>query len=81
MVATYFHQRKAGADCSDLKRIHQQQFPRNELAILKTVDGSWLVKVAYPRGTPQPAGTLTREQAIVASTPVSPMKITGNVAV
>jgi hypothetical protein len=61
-VTTYFHRKQVGDDLSALKAIHQQQFPGNELAVLKAADGTLLVKVAYPAGTEQPPGTLLREQ-------------------
>jgi hypothetical protein len=61
-VATYFHRLPKGADLKELRLKHRQQFPGNELAVLEAKDGTLLVKVAYPVGTPQPKGTVLPAQ-------------------
>lgn len=62
-VTSYFHRRTARDDLSALRREHHKQFPGNELAILKGLNDTLLVKVAYPPGTAKPRGCLTMDEA------------------
>jgi len=68
IVQTVWVRRPDNADVSDLRALHRQQFPGNELAIVK--DGGWqYVKVALAIGATKPTGadyTTTVRQIIAA---------------